>query len=83
VESAIRKAKAAAGDKNVAVSSANIAQQCLRAGLLDEIHLDLAPVLPGGGVRLFENLGDRPIELETISVIEGSGVTHLGFRVVK
>ena len=57
VESAIQQAKAAAGDKNVGVSSASIAKQCIRAGLLDEIHLDLVPVLLGGGVRLFENLG--------------------------
>jgi dihydrofolate reductase len=83
VESAIRQAKKAAGDKNVAVSSANIAQQCLKAGLLDEIQIDLAPVLLGSGVRLFDNLGAKPIELESTRVIEGSGVTHLQFRVVK
>jgi dihydrofolate reductase len=83
VESAIRQAQAAAGDKDVAVSSASIAQQCLRAGLLDEIHLDLAPVLLGGGVRLFEQVGNQPIDLECIRVIDAPGVTHLGFRVVK
>lgn len=83
VESAIRQAKQAAGDKNVAASSASIAQQCLKAGLLDEIHIDLAPVLLGGGVRLFDNLGAAPIELERIRVIEAPGVTHLRFRVVK
>jgi dihydrofolate reductase len=83
VESAIRQAKAAAGDKDVAVASASIAKQCIRAGLLDEIHLDLAPVLLGGGVRLFEDLGNKPIDLETIQVIDAPGVTHLTFRVVK
>ena len=83
VESAIRQAKAAAGDKNVAVSSASIAQQCIRAGLLDEIHIDLAPVLLGGGVKLFENLGFEPVQLEAIRVVEARDVTHLGFRVVK
>jgi dihydrofolate reductase len=83
VESAIQQAKAAAGDKNVAVSSASIAQQCIRAGLLDDIHIDLAPVLLGGGVRLFEHLGNEPIELEMIKVIDAPGVTHIGFRVVK
>jgi len=83
VESAIQQAKAAAGDKNVAVSSASIAQQCLQAGLLDEIHIDLAPVLLGGGVRLFEHLGHEPIALETIKVVAAPGVTHLFFRVVK
>jgi dihydrofolate reductase len=83
VQSAVEKAKQAAGEKTVAVGAASIAQQCLRAGLLDEIHLDLVPVLLGGGVRLFEHLGTEPIELESTGVIEGHGVTHLTFRVVK
>jgi dihydrofolate reductase len=83
VESAIRQAKKAAGDKNVAVSSANIAQQCIKAGLLDEIQIDLAPILLGGGVRLFDHLGAAPIELERTRVVEGLGVTHLAFRIVK
>jgi dihydrofolate reductase len=83
VESAIRQAKQAAGDKNVAVSSANIMQQCLKAGLLDEIQSDLIPVLLGGGVRLFDHLGAAPVELELTRVVEGLGVTHLKYRVVK
>jgi dihydrofolate reductase len=83
VESAVEKAKKAAGDKDVAVGAASIAQQCIRAGLLDEIHIDLVPVLLGGGVRLFEHLGTEPIELESTRVIEAPGVTHLTFRVVK
>lgn len=83
VESAIRQAKQAAGDKNVSVSSASIAQQCLKLGLLDEIHINLAPVLLGGGVRLFDNLGAAPIELKRTRVVEAPGVTHLYFRVVK
>jgi len=83
VESAIRQAKQAAGDKNVAVATASLTQQCLKAGLLDEIHIDLAPVLLGEGIRLFEHLGAEPIELERIQVIEAPGVTHLGFRIVK
>jgi dihydrofolate reductase len=83
VESAVRQAKAAAGGKNVAISSASIAQQCLKAGLLDEIYIDLVPVLLGGGVRLFEDTGRAPVPLETIQVIQAPGVTHLGFRVVK
>jgi len=58
-------------------------QQCISAGLLDEIHIDLVPVLLGGGVRLFDHLRTGPIELESPRVIEGSGVTHLTFRVVK
>lgn len=83
VESAIRQAKSAAGDKNVSVASASIAKQCINAGLLDEIYIDLVPVLLGGGVRLFEHLGNAPIDLEKIIVIDAPGVTHLGFRVVK
>ena len=83
VESAVEQAKQAAGDKNVAVGAASIAQQCLRAGLLDEIHVDLVPLLLGGGVRLFEHLGSTPIELESTRVIEAPGVTHLTYRVVK
>ena len=83
VESAVEQAKAVAGDKDVAVGAASIAQQCIRAGLLDEIHVDLVPVLLGGGVRLFEHLGSTPIELDSTKVIEAPEVTHLTFRVVK
>jgi dihydrofolate reductase len=83
VESAVERAKEVAGDKGVAVGAASLAQQCLRAGLLDEIHVDLVPVLLGDGVRLFDHLGTRPIELESTQVVEGTGVTHLTFRVVK
>ena len=83
VEDAVEKARAAAGDKDVAVGAASIAQQCIRAGILDEIHVDLAPVLLGDGVRLFEHLGTGPIELGSTRVIEGAGATHLTFRVVR
>jgi dihydrofolate reductase len=83
VESAVAQAKKVAGNKNVSISSASIVQQCLKAGLLDEIHIDLAPVLLGGGVRLFDHLGGEPIELENIQVVKGTDVTHLHFRVVK
>jgi dihydrofolate reductase len=83
VESAIRQAQQVAGDKKVDVSSANIAQQCIKAGLLDEIQLDLVPVLLGGGVRLFDNLGVTPIDLEILKVVQGQGVTHLKYRIVK
>lgn len=83
VESAIRQAQAAAGGKNVSVASASVAQQCLQRGLLDEIHLDLAPVLLGGGVRLFEQIGSAPVDLEILHVIEAPGVVHLAYREVK
>jgi dihydrofolate reductase len=83
VERAVELAKEVAGDRDVAVGAASIAQQCIRAGLLDEVHVNLAPVLLGGGVRLFEHLGTTPIDLESTRVIEAPGVTHLTFRVVK
>jgi dihydrofolate reductase len=83
VESAIQQAKKVAGDKNVSVASASIAQQCIKAGLLDEIQIDLAPVLLGGGVRLFERLGVTPIELECLKALDAPGVTHLRFRIIK
>jgi dihydrofolate reductase len=83
VESAVEQAKIVAGDKSVAVGAASIAQQCIRAGLLDEVTVHLVPVLLGDGVRLFDHLGPAPIELKSKGVIEGSGVTHLTFRVVK
>lgn len=83
VESAVRQAQAVAGDKNVAVGAASLVQQCLAAGLLDEVHVDLVPVLLGGGVRLFDKLGPRTIELEKAEVIDAPDVTHLTYRVVK
>ncbi len=83
VESAIRQAKEAAGDKDVVICTASILQQCLNAGLMDEIHLDVAPLLLGKGVRLFDHLDIDPVGLERIRAIEAPGVTHLGFRIVK
>ena len=80
IESAVAQAKAAAGDKIVAVASPTIAQQCLNAGLLDGIQVDLVPVLLGSGIRFFDNL-DATIELTGPGVVEGSGVTHLSYRV--
>jgi len=83
IESAIRQAKHAAGDKDVVICTASILQQCLTLGLLDELHIDLVPVLLGSGVRLFDHLDTAPIALERIRAIAAPGVTHLGFRVVK
>lgn len=82
VESAVEQAKAAAGDKNVGVGAASIAQQCLKAGLLDEIHIDLAPCLLGGGVRLFEHLGVEPLDLEIKKLVDAPGATHITYRIV-
>ena len=85
IESAIRQAKAAAGNKEVnVIGAASTAQQCLRAGLADELHIDIMPVLLGGGLRPFEGLDSESIQLERIRVMElPGGRTHLRFRVVK
>lgn len=83
VESAIRQAKRAAGDKDVVISTSSILQQCLNLGLMDEIHIDVAPLLLGRGVRLFDHLDIQPTHLERIRVVAAPGVIHLGFRVLK
>ena len=85
IESALEQARAAAGDKNVAVAGgANVAQQYLRAGLLDELQIHVAPMLLGDGVRLFENhLGSERREIECTRVIESPAVTHLRYRVLR
>ncbi len=81
LESAIAQAKVLAGDKQVTIASATLVQQCLNAGLLDEIHIDLVPFLLGDGVRLFEYLKLAPVALEDPYVSIGKGVTHLTYRV--
>ena len=82
VDAAMQDAKHAAGDKNVLVHGASVAQRTLIAGLLDELEIHLIPVLFGYGRRLFEHLGIEQRELERIRVLEGEGgVTHLRYRV--
>jgi dihydrofolate reductase len=85
IEAALEQAQEAAGDKNVAVGGgANVAQQYLNAGLLEELQLHVVPVLLGNGVRLFaDNRGSGPVGLECTRVIESPAVTHLRYRVVK
>jgi dihydrofolate reductase len=84
IERAIQLGRAAAGDKDVTViGGAQTAQQGLRAGLFDEPQIDVVPILLGGGLRLFEHIGDAPIVLETTRVAEGLGRTHFTFRVVR
>ena len=81
LEEAVRRAKEAAGDKDVLVHGVGMAQRSLQAGLLDEIQIHLVPVLLGKGRRLFEHLGADHIELETVSVARGQDATHLRYRV--
>jgi dihydrofolate reductase len=61
---------------------ANVAQQYLAAGLLDELELHVTPVLLGGGARLLDNLGDSKVQLEQVRAVEAPGVTHLKYRAV-
>jgi dihydrofolate reductase len=82
IHRAVAQATAAAGDKVVGVHGASAAQQCLAAGLLDEILVSLAPVLLGSGTRLFEHLGGQ-FELERTEVIATPNATHLRFSVIR
>jgi dihydrofolate reductase len=81
IESAVARAKAAAAPKSVGVHGAQTIQQCLDAGLLDEMQIDLAAVLLGGGVRLFDRLANTPAVLGNPAVVAGVGVTHLRYPV--
>jgi dihydrofolate reductase len=81
VESAMRQAKEAAGEADVLVHGADLAQSCLRAGVLDELEIHLIPVLLGDGRRLFEHLGAEHIELELTRVVDAPGVTHVRYQV--
>ena len=81
VESAIRQAQAVAGDKPVGVAGGDIAMQCLRLGLLDEMWIHLVPVLLGNGTRLFDELDGSAVHLEQVRVVEGREVVHLFYRV--
>jgi dihydrofolate reductase len=82
IATAMTRAKEAAGDKDVLVHGAGIAQLALAAGILDEIELHVIPVLFGQGRRLFEGLAPEQIELQRTRILEGeSGVTHMHYRV--
>jgi len=84
IKSALEQARAAAGERDVLIAGgASAAQQYLQAGLLDELQIHIAPVLLGGGVRLFEGLGPEDAKLEVTRVIESPSVAHVAYRVVK
>jgi dihydrofolate reductase len=82
-QEALERAKSVAGDKDVDVFSPDIARQLLLSGLVDEIHLHVAPVLFGAGTPLFESSGDTHIQLEPIRMIESPKATHLTYRVLR
>jgi dihydrofolate reductase len=84
IESALRQARAAAGDKDVRISGgADTIRQYIKAGLVEELHIHVAPVLLGSGVRLFEGLGPEDVELASADVVPSPQVTHLSYRVVR
>lgn len=81
LESALNQARTAAGDKDVSIAGgADIVQQSLNAGVVDEIRLHLVPVLLGDGTPLFDHLEFRQKWLTTLRVVEGDGVVHIRFR---
>jgi dihydrofolate reductase len=82
IESALDQARAAAGDQNVAIAGgASTVQQYLAAGLLDEMHLHISPIILGGGERLLENVGDP--KLEPVEATGTPAATHITYRVVR
>ena len=83
IESALAQAREAAGEKDVFIGGgADVINQYLAAGLVDEIELHVAPVLLGGGARLFAGVGPN-VKLEPLRVVDAPGVTHLKYRVVR
>jgi dihydrofolate reductase len=83
IDAALEQARAAAGEKDVLIGGgAELINQYLAAGLLEELELHVVPVLLGDGARLFDNLGDDEVQLEQLRAIEAPGVTHLKYRVV-
>src|SRR5687767_8756486 len=83
VEAAFETAKKMAGDKDILIMGADVPQQLLKRGLIDEVSIHLAPVVFGSGTRLFEGLDGEHISLEIIEVIQTSEAIHMRFRVVK
>jgi dihydrofolate reductase len=83
IEAAVATAQAAAGDKDVGIFGPTLSRQCLQAGLLDEIVIHLAPVLLGGGIRLYGGEGDGQVDLQRLSLGEGRQLTDLHFRVMR
>jgi dihydrofolate reductase len=83
LDTGLAAARAAAGDRYVNVLGAEVARQCLDAGVLDEILVVIAPVLLGDGVRLFGRTGGTSVKLERLSLTHTPEVTNLWLRVVR
>ncbi|UVY85549.1 dihydrofolate reductase family protein [Brachybacterium sp. NBEC-018] len=82
IAEAVRLATRDAGDGWVSLLGGSIARQCLRLGLVDELHLDVAPVLLGDGISLFAGLGQH-VELERLETSAFASETHLRYRVLR
>lgn len=83
IEDALARAREASGDKDVFIGGgANVINEYLAAGLLDELELHLVPIVLGGGARLFEGVA-QGVRLEPMRMVEAPGVTHLKYRVVR
>lgn len=80
---AVEQARAAAGGKNVAVMGGELTQELIRLGLIDKLHIHMIPLLLGDGLRLFDNLDRKHIELELVETTPSTGVTHLVYRLPK
>lgn len=83
IQDAAKQAVTAAAGRDVVLMGASIVQQCLAAGLLDELVVSVVPVLLGHGVRLLDNLAPGSVELTLVGVVDGPGVTHLTYQIVK
>ncbi|WP_188455646.1 dihydrofolate reductase family protein [Virgibacillus oceani] len=82
IESAIRRARASAKEKDIAVMGANVGQQLLKSGLVDELQITIAPILLGSGLRLFDHLNDLEIDLEKIRTIETKQQVEIWYKVI-
>ena len=83
VASAVAKAQQIAGSRAVVVGAPSVVKQCLQAGLMEEIHIDLIPTLLFRGVSLFDHLGIQPVDLQITEVNATAEVVHITFRVVR
>jgi dihydrofolate reductase len=83
VENALAQAQAFAGERDVSITGGNIAGQAFQAGLIDEVLIDLVPVVFGAGVRYFGDYENSPLLLDDPEIVQGDRVTHLRYRVRK
>ena len=83
IASAVRQALSAAAGKDVRLMGASIVQQCLQAGLLDELTTEVVPAVLGRGVRLLDGLEPGTVSLDLVRVVDAPGVTHLTYQVTR